>query len=432
MYHLHSLDSYHGPRDERGLIPVELARDLLSPGGRALTGRNGKPKSTDEALADQWAALLSLTDVSEFRAAAARLNGLRFRKVNAEELGLRYGADLLPWISEFVVQGCLLDNGWPLANALCGCEHDEAFELVWSLVSVDTPHGGQPDASANQLVMQWLWAFPSLGFFLLGKKVQGADPRATLILRSLAQCHPTSVFRFLAWGHGDDEARRVFELAKVTTAPDRSGIANILDFAAANSETWPLFLTQEPETAYHGLRLLVLRSARNGNWALVFERVQGSSERNAVVMRFVASSWPLPPKSWASRELGLFAVALGEDQVEIHGPHGNLSIQRDQLASDAFGSGWHCSPNLKDEQYSLLVRAYLSANPDAFWGNVESIQRELGLDAEHELFLVSQAFEHHVSLGTSTDAATSAKPPSASPVFQSLIDAIVSGDAARF
>src|SRR5690606_37936062 len=120
MYHLHSLDSYHGPRDERGLIPVELARDLLSPGGRALRGRNGKPKSTDEALADQWAALLSLTDVSEFRAAAARLNGLRFRKVNAEELGLRYGADLLQWISEFVVQGCLLDNGWPLANALCG------------------------------------------------------------------------------------------------------------------------------------------------------------------------------------------------------------------------------------------------------------------------------------------------------------------------
>ncbi len=59
-----------------------------------------------------------------------------------------------------------------------------------------------------------------------------------------------------------------------------------LDEGAREGEAWPVFFCQQPDRAYHAMKLSVVKSRSSDAWALVFEVLEGSSPPRLQVNRY--------------------------------------------------------------------------------------------------------------------------------------------------
>lgn len=271
---------YSGPLDSRRLMPLERARHVIR---EALLGRG----QDDEV----WAALLSLEDFAELREVMASLPVHWVAELPGEMLGARYGAALVNWVATQIEDGRLVEEGWPLGAALCGSGSDRAFEVVWSLRSLHN-YPTEPDESANGLVLQWLWSFPTDAFYFVASHALAGDRRARLILRSLTECHPGTVWRFLIASFSPEEVASVLASAKVEPTIKRSGILNVLDHAAASGTAWPKPMAETGST--NNLRLTAFRSRSRGDWHVVFEELQVHSVGCVRIQQYEMGSRPWP------------------------------------------------------------------------------------------------------------------------------------------
>src|SRR5690349_1097426 len=111
-------------RDDRGLMPLPLARDIVA-SARAFR-RDGADRL--------WAALVSLSDADEACAALTRLtweHPPRGRDNTA--LAERYGAGLLPWLRGRLDRGVLLNVPWCVGPCLLAIGEVGALELLWQV-----------------------------------------------------------------------------------------------------------------------------------------------------------------------------------------------------------------------------------------------------------------------------------------------------------
>jgi hypothetical protein len=88
---------------------------------------------------------------------------------------------------------------------------------------------------------------------------------------------------------------------------------------------------------------------------------------------------------------------------------------------------------MTSSRFSLMLRAYLTDHPGAFWGDPHEAAALLGLGGHTEVVVVSTAFQHCVGkAGPEAYPLAWKAKPSASPVLRSLARAIVAGDASLF
>lgn len=183
--------------DERGLMPLELARTVLA--GKDTVADPGGPTSIKPQIA--VAALLSLADADEFVATVIPLTwGLNaFLSVDhLTALHGRYGNGVLPWIASRIdADGILSDNPPGLWWLLERCESPDAFDLAARIRGIG-PVGGyvswHPTGEERGPLATWILARSEVGVPMLARRLATApDDLTVAALRSLLRADPRGV-----------------------------------------------------------------------------------------------------------------------------------------------------------------------------------------------------------------------------------------------
>lgn len=217
-------------------------------------------------------------------------------------------------------------------------------------------------------------------------------------------------------------------------------ILDALDEACRARDSWPVFRARHPDRAYHSLRSLVFRQRGGDGWLLLFECLEGSSEDAFCLKRYVVArsgSFLLDRSGRAS----LFLMGGWDDagDNEIMGPCASVVVRLTDLL--ALEPRRATAEDASDMLFTLLVRAYLTENPTAFWTQESGLRAACaseGIDlGEYRVLLDSTEFEHivgHAEDEFDPDGIDSKWRilPSASLTYQSLARALVGRDESLF
>lgn len=463
-------DAVIAPLDDRGLMPLERARAIVQGASEFRKGQGRMIPGAGWVLDSDilWAALMSLEDTSEFVREATRIRWFFHPRSQGNVAPLeRYGEGVLPWLSTFVrPDGRFVDVPWCVRPCLMHIAREEVFELLWRATCVsdgigdewpgpfaadnagdadrrsgthfDEPGAAQPDDAANALVIDWIDRNPAVGFPALARRATH-DARARLMLKSLAQSAPSETFAHVRAALGEAPARALFDATGTPAALDESCVLVTLD--AGQWSEWPALYGPRPERAYHAMRLVAARSRQGERWGVVFERIEGDDFESAALVPYCFGS-SVAPGPRAVDDLLPFRVVDGPEEaaspfdlegVRVEGPRGPLVLSNAMLEAFELRPGRATADGVASSRFSLMLRAYLTAHPGAFFGDPRAAASLLGLGDDAEILVVSEAFQHCLSgLGPVSYPAAWLAPPSASPVYRSLARAVLARDGARF
>jgi hypothetical protein len=446
--------------DERGLMPLEEASEFRRGEGRMIGG--AWVLDSDRL----WAALLSLEDADELVAEATRLRWF-FHPRGRDNVAVleRYGPSVLRWLRTFVrPSGVLVDVPSCVRPCLLRFEDDAVFDLLWTVKTVvdglgagpgpfapdglgdadqrlgpafDPPAPDAPDATADALVRTWIFAHPSTGCARLASRAKAGDERALRLLADLARHSPAAIFGLVASALGEAEARAIFARAGVPTDLDEGTILALLD-RAVEIGAWPELFGSSRDTAYHAMRLIAARARGRDGWGIVFQRIEGDGfDATALAPYLFGPHVPLGyHRTWEGHALPFHRVdeELDEgkspfdlDGMEVVGPRGPLELASSMIAELDLRPGRVTGRGVTSSRHALALRAYLTRNPGAFWGNPREAASLLNLGEAIDMIVVSDAFEHCLGLaGPAAYPAAWRVRPSDSPVYRSLARALVS------
>jgi hypothetical protein len=479
--------------DDRGLMPLEDARAAVRGASEFRRGGGHMTAFGWVTGSDRlWAALLSLEDAAEFVREASRIRWSAHPRGRDNTAPVeRYGDAILPWLATFVrPDGRLVNVPWCVQPCLLSIGASEAFELIWKVRAIDTddiaaatgpvsePPPSEPDDGADTLVIEWIYAHPEAGFPALARAAEADDPRAVIMLKSLAQCEPSAVFGFVSRALGHGRAAAIFAAIEAPTEVDEAAILAVLD-AVAGTDDWPELCGGEPERAYHGLRLIAARARDGDGWGVLFERIEGEDEESARLQIYCYGTavGAGAPSEAATAAGGAGGEGEGEganekgegaalplsarspfdiEGVEVVGPAGPLVLKNAMIEARDLRPGWVTGRGVRSSRYSMRLRAYLAEHPGAFFGDAREAASALQIGEDFDIIVESTAFEHVIGRweipieGLSAEearevgllAASMRAPlahdapwriqPSESPVFQSLARAIVARDGSLF
>jgi cell wall assembly regulator SMI1 len=128
------------PTDARGLLPIDVARNILRgvkryPGAPVHEGRTPAEVKDIEVAHDLQAALLSLDDPDEVMGHLLRWK-FKWPLYHAEAFVDRFGAAMLPWFAGHVTDGVLEVNAWQIAPALAKLGSEDALELLLKVSAI--------------------------------------------------------------------------------------------------------------------------------------------------------------------------------------------------------------------------------------------------------------------------------------------------------
>lgn len=477
-------------RDARGLMPLADARTLVRAATEFRKGDGAMVDGTFVLPSDRlWAALMSLDDAEEFVREATRIRWF-FHPRGRDNVAPyeRYGEGILPWLEAHVQRGRLVNIPWCVDPCFAALESPRGFDVLWTVrtavegtgdewpgpfasdnagdadqrhgVALHAPAPAAAADSANGLVIGWIYAHPDVGFAKLAALAAAADPRAALMLKSLAQIGPQEVFGHVVAAIGEARADALFTQVGAPKEIDAAAILVVLDGAAMNDAigAWPELCCDDADRAYHGMRVVAARARTGDGWGILFERIEGSWEDGAVVQAYAyGSAVGQGALADGSRPLGFYVdgdeeeededdgddedgdndsdedVDLSLDGVEVTGPAGPLVLSEAMVKRHDLRPGATTAPEA-DPRFALLLHAYMAQHPRSFFGDPREAAELLELGDDFDVVVVSEAFEHVVGptdRGAPHDAAW-AKRPSDSKVFQSLTEALVARDGARF
>jgi hypothetical protein len=464
------------PLDARGLMPLEDARALVKAHSAFRKGKttivHGRAVLDGDRL---WAALLSLADATEFVREATRLHWyFHPRGRDNVDAVARYGAAIAPWLESFIRDdGLLVNVPWCIVPCLGHVGGAALFEKLWRVRTVfdvaDRPGPGpfaadspgdvdalgiapppvpaSPDASANALVIGWIWQEPAGRFPLLAAKARERDARAAIMLKSLAQTAPSEVFGYVSAALGEAEAATIFEACGAPRALDETAILASLDAASAIPGVWPTFFESNPELAYLAMRVVALRERAGDGWVVAMERAEGCRSDDARTRTFVYGSVVGP--GWlddAIEPLGIFEDLDGRDAPDPHsvdldgttvvGPKGPIALSNADHEALDLRAAWMTAPYVSEPRFSVLARAYLAKRRDAVFREPSDVAAALGLAPdEWEVIVVALAMHHVVGAAAPPapydDAALRVRPSSVES-YRSLARAIAVRDPAAF
>jgi hypothetical protein len=457
------------PIDERGLVELGVARKLVESATEFRKGEGRWVAGSWVLDSDRlWAALLSLETVDEFVQHACRLRWYFHPrgKPNTDAIE-RYGPAILPWLGSFIKNGRLVDVPWCVVPCLLATGTREVFELLWTVRTVaedattgepgpfaadspgdvdqrgfdlDAPGPDDKDGSAGGILLRFAWYHPKLGFPELARKVEDGDRFARAVLIGGASVAPSEVFGYVREALGEPRARALFEQHGIPSALTEASILERLDAGASDVEGWPLFFGQEPDRAYHALRMLALRSRGSDDWAVLFECLEGSSPEKFCVRRYLYGTTGQGLLSMLERPDLFEQDSRGErasgdlDGLVVVGPCGEIELTSELVAR--LEPARSTAARAKDLRFTVRVRAYLEAFPDAFWPAVADSAALCRI--EHgDVIVCTTAFEHVIGTASAAfdpegiDAAWRTLP-SESPAYRSLARALVQRDPAAF
>jgi hypothetical protein len=363
-------------------MPIADARALL---GRCRAFAKGDSRAgplgnvTDGDIL--WAALLSLEDAAEFvRAACALRWQFQPRGMFNVDLHNRYGAGIVPWLATRVRKdGTLMNSPWCVVPCLLACGSHAAFDLVWSVRGVDGWRG------KYDLLTEWLTQHEEIG--LAGLALHGARQDEAARVRLAAQRmrgKDEAIARAARYVEPEAARRELLcDLGLGPGAPSARSILTLLD-ACANSVShvrrWPSRASTSPAMACHGLRLIGARDDA-GAWGVLFERVTGD-----------------PGDHYAPVQITELAIGASIPRV--------ARVSARPLPSRLAGAS------------SAALEQHAEGDPEVVFGP-PTLER-LGLGAGARPVVVTTRFAH------------CERSPSASPVYASLAEALVTGDPKIF
>jgi hypothetical protein len=431
--------------DERGLMPLEEARALVR--GVREFRRGGLRIVAGRAVLDSdrlWAALLSLEDAHEFVVEASRIEWFFHPRGDANvEPILRYGAGIQPWLETFVhADGRLVNVPWCVVPCMLETGDEDFFRKLWSVRTVvqadagpgpgpfaadspgdvDTTHALPPapstppptaDASANGLVLQWIWTAPAQRFPMLARFADNGDGRARVLLKSLAQAAPSAVFGFVRDALGDADAVRIFEASSAPRSLDEPSVLAVLDGAARSAGLWPVFYANEPDEAYIGMRLVAFREREGDGWQVCIQRAEGSFDETARTRLFVFGSVHGP--GWLSdamSPLGVFEedddesdpASVDLDDTTVVGPRRPVPLSNADHEALDLRARHMTAPHVRGPRFTVLARAYLARFPGAYFQSAEEVAELLGVEPPDWQLIASTDAFHHV-VGTAAPQA---------------------------
>lgn len=438
--------------DERGLVRLDVARQFVQ---RADSFTRGKWLGGIWESERLWACLMSLEDAQEFVREATRLEW-RFHpraSQNLEPLE-RYRAEIFPWLRSRVKDDVLINVPSCVVPLLCALGTQEAFDLLLRVKvanDVRSPGpfspeaGGDADAlsASEELAMVALQDFCTqnpTSFSGLYDEAASGNQRAQEVLARAAREAPSRVFEFISEQHDQESVREQFAKFGLSPQLTEADVLAALDAGSRDGGSWPIFRTTHPDRAYHSMHLLVFRQKAGDGFWVVFETLEGSDAASLCLKRYVHSSTARGILN-RSGEAELFLDGEWDpngDNVVV-GPMGDEILnQRDLLGLEPERA---TADDVGEILFTLLVRGYLERNPRAFWSDEGELRRDLAFEGielqDHEVLLHAHTFEHVVgTAGAEMDPegidTQWRKPPSESPVFQSLARAIVKRDASLF
>ena len=215
--------------------------------------------------------------------------------------------------------------------------------------------------------------------------------------------------------------------------------------AIANGGNWPRFDAPLGTFEYHAMRMVVVQECGGDeDWGVAFECVHGDFLDPGADNAYAANvstyviipsdpygirmqrELPLTITSPSTRDL----TSLRIEGTTIVGPRGPMHCTDAMLAELDLRPGMlcgGCDGGAVDSNLIVLIRAYLTCHPDAFWGDVP---RAFGSPCD--VVLESASFEHVVGRHEGAGDGAFDIAPSESPTFRSLAEAIVAGDATLF
>ncbi len=467
-------DAGIAPLDERGLMPLADARSFVQAATEFRKGRYhpiGDQLVLDSDLL--WAALISLEDVEEFVREATRIRWF-FHPRGEDNLAAfeRYGEAILPWLASFVrSDGRLVNVPWCVRPCLMRIGSEEAFDLLWSVTCISDGVGDESpgpfasdnpgdadrrsgtnldavappeaDDDASGLVIEWLYSNPELGFPLIARVAKGGDARAQRILKSLAQCAPQEIFGYVKVALGESESRAIFALSDAPAELDEECIT-VKFSIAAEMGLWPSLFSDRPETAYHAMRLIAVRAIEGDGWGVIFERIEGASSESATVRSCLYGPYLNGARvAWEPNESLPFSYqddakdrrenSMELDGVHVDGPAGASDLSTSMIAERDLRPGLATAEGVTSSRFSLILRAYLSEHPEAFWREPGELVPLLVLGEDAEVLFVSETFQHCVGeAGPEVYPSAWKIRPEVSVAFRSLAKALVARDPALF
>jgi hypothetical protein len=429
-------DAAIAPRDERGLMPLEPARDIVRSATAFVRGD-----------ADRlWAALLSLADADELVREASRLEW-RYHPRGKDNTAIveRYGADILPWIAGRVRDDVLVDVPWCLGCSLLAIGTPAAFELVWNLRGYDDsselvawelqlPREVPADelvANARTLRDAWIHAHEPIALVRLAELAEAGDEHACAWLSKRARAAPKT-FRELLTSHaGADRAATLATRFGFPTALTDQAILERLD-DAANAGDWPVFYYNvDGRVEYFAMRLVAARAQTGDAWGVVIQTLCGSYPDALRIDQLV----------YGSEVAEVSAECADIEQVDWDGDgfHGaTVTGWADELVLDEglideqdlrFG---RCCEIGYHPYRVAVIRAYLAANPE-WWPPAKDALAVMGL-GKAEIIADTTRFQH--VLGSNARVGTPDSPweimPSESRTYRSLAKAIAARDPSAF
>jgi len=444
-------DAAVDPLDHRGLMPVDDAIALLDAHD---TFEPGEPTDVDGRhvlLADRlWAALLSLEDADAFVHHATRLTWRHHPRGRDNLAPLeRYGADaILAWASTVAADGVLVNVPWCLAPCLLAIEDPAALALLWELggfndtagifawqfVPPETLTAPALAAAAETLALRWIERHRATALTWLVTRALQPDDRALLLVRQLGERDPAGIRAAAVEALGDD-APRLFAQLALPTGITAAAILATLD--EGTRQVWPEFnYAADGRVEYFAMRMIAARDRVGDGWGVVFERLQGADPDSFRINRMAYGSAldptdPFGEATWLDLKISESPEELFHGGT-IEGPAGAVTLDEAMFDTWDLRPGWRCELSYFAYRV-LLVRAYVLAVGDAIWPDLAESLDALGL-TDPEPIITTTAW-HHVTGPFGRDGIppqTWEVYPSEEPTFQSLAEALVTRDPARF
>ncbi len=397
--------------DDRGLMPLETARELV----KAPSLARGAGRMIDDTWVwDRdlvWAALLSLADADEAGAALARTKigigqGPRDPSQN-KALVERYGDLALTVIGACRGEGGVIEAPSPFFRVtVLSIASPAGFRFVWDIPGwreSDEP----PDTQATALFTAWVTAHPETGYVELGRLALAGDAAGLAFLSAWAAPQARRVYAWLCAGLGEARAQDLYTRAGLAWTLAPSHVLSCLDYYAAQGvDHWPVFRTGAgPSREYHGMRLIAARSG--DQWAIILERFEGYAQYLSVQRYVYSEVLPSGRRTDLAVKIALgdWNDALPAEETLIEPPDYWTRYDRPQRPI-------------------AVARAMLESAPEAVWPEPSSLLEAIGLKNAETIVSTDFAFTQGPKFGDPL--------PSQSPTFQSLAEAIASGDPTRF
>ncbi|MFO0547311.1 MAG: hypothetical protein U0271_02925 [Polyangiaceae bacterium] len=382
--------------DERGLMPLATARALLADRSVFEKGEGRMQAGLHVLDSDLlWAALLSLEDAAEFVREASRLEW-RFHPRGMENLDLfhRYGEGLVPWLATRVdARGRLVNVPWCVLPCLLACSSDAAFSLAWEA----SDDRGEP-------LKTWLARHPRAGLMGSAGRAARGDARAReLCVGAMLRGQREELERALDTLEPAAAASLRRDLGLAGELSPAAILAH-LDACAEGAvhrqlQRWPR-LDGDGPLLFHGMRLVGARGL-DGSWGVLLERLQGSEAR------------------------GMYPAHIAQHAYGNRVP-GGVALTSRPLPNRSWPA--------KSAAFITTLRRELTRSPADYWTPASTVMGRLALGDGAAIIVDCHAFFHAEGSARGHDGKRSSSriPPSRSPAFASLAEALVHRDPTRF